>query len=273
MASTATSFSIGKVRHSRLSTHRPTSHPHPHDDQRASLTLPPGELRHISKLRFWPLPQVLREKYILPPDQVDLISGFLMPMMRLEPEKRISARDALKLGWLEGVGEWFAASSSAAAANAVSIDLDWEKMLADVYEQASAQKRVTEGKENEPASKRRSYVNGVLEVEDTHHHPSSSSHARGHGRTSSSVPAAEADAMKPADFDTSPTANSPRHSHHAGDDNKEREKNERELREMMYGRAAVFVQNPATIAGPPSSVATSGGGGGSAGKKKKKGKK
>ncbi len=32
-----------------------------------------GELRHIKKLRFWPLDQVLQEKYEFPPQEVSQI--------------------------------------------------------------------------------------------------------------------------------------------------------------------------------------------------------
>lgn len=62
-----------------------------------------GELRHISKLRYWPLRSVLREKYILPPDQADLISSFLLPMLRLEPERRAKAGELIHHAWLDGI--------------------------------------------------------------------------------------------------------------------------------------------------------------------------
>lgn len=63
----------------------------------------PGELRHINKLRYWPLRSVLREKYILPPDQADMISSFLLPMLRLEPDRRAKAGELIHHAWLEGV--------------------------------------------------------------------------------------------------------------------------------------------------------------------------
>lgn len=62
-----------------------------------------GELRHIAKLRYWPLRSVLREKYILPPDQADLISSFLLPMLRLEPDRRAKAGELIHHAWLEGI--------------------------------------------------------------------------------------------------------------------------------------------------------------------------
>ena len=62
----------------------------------------PGELRHIQKLRFWPLSSVLHEKYLLPKEEADLISSFLNPMLRLNPEKRAKAGEMAHHAWLEG---------------------------------------------------------------------------------------------------------------------------------------------------------------------------
>ncbi|KAJ6508062.1 kinase-like domain-containing protein [Mycena vulgaris] len=62
-----------------------------------------GELRHISKLRFWPLDRVLHEKYFLPKPEADALAAFLWPMLRLHPEKRAKASELLHHNWLEGV--------------------------------------------------------------------------------------------------------------------------------------------------------------------------
>lgn len=62
-----------------------------------------GELRHIHKLRFWPLISVLQEKYLMPYQEASSLSSFLLPMLRLHPEKRASARDLLSHPWLEGI--------------------------------------------------------------------------------------------------------------------------------------------------------------------------
>lgn len=62
-----------------------------------------GELRHIHKLRYWPLVSVLREKYLLLPDVAEQLSSFLLPMLRLNPHERASAREALQHAWLDGV--------------------------------------------------------------------------------------------------------------------------------------------------------------------------
>lgn len=62
-----------------------------------------GELRHIHKLRFWPLISVLQEKYLMPYDDAKRLDSFLSPMLRLHPDKRATAQEALAHGWLEGV--------------------------------------------------------------------------------------------------------------------------------------------------------------------------
>ncbi|KAG8729147.1 serine/threonine protein kinase, CMGC group [Ceratobasidium sp. 428] len=62
-----------------------------------------GELRHIHKLRFWPIESVLHDKYLLPRADADMIGSFLTPMMRLNPEKRARAADMVNHAWLEGI--------------------------------------------------------------------------------------------------------------------------------------------------------------------------
>jgi serine/threonine-protein kinase SRPK3 len=62
-----------------------------------------GELRHIQKLRFWPLSSVLHEKYLLPKEEADLIASFLNPMLRLHPEKRTKAGEMTHHAWLDGI--------------------------------------------------------------------------------------------------------------------------------------------------------------------------
>jgi serine/threonine-protein kinase SRPK3 len=62
-----------------------------------------GELRHISKLRYWPLESVLHDKYLFPKLDADALSSFLTPMLRLHPDKRAKASDLIHHNWLEGV--------------------------------------------------------------------------------------------------------------------------------------------------------------------------
>ena len=62
-----------------------------------------GELRHINKLRYWPLDCVLHDKYLFPQDEADAISSFLTPMLRLHPDKRAKASDLVHHNWLDGI--------------------------------------------------------------------------------------------------------------------------------------------------------------------------
>lgn len=62
-----------------------------------------GELRHINKLRFWPLEAVLHDKYLFPKDEADAISAFLTPMLQLHPERRAKAFELVHHAWLDGI--------------------------------------------------------------------------------------------------------------------------------------------------------------------------
>ncbi|KAJ7049702.1 kinase-like domain-containing protein [Mycena amicta] len=62
-----------------------------------------GELRHISKLRFWPLELVLHDKYLFPKAEADALAAFLTPMLRMHPDKRARAGELVHHAWLEGV--------------------------------------------------------------------------------------------------------------------------------------------------------------------------
>lgn len=61
------------------------------------------ELRHINKLRFWPLDAVLHDKYLFPKEEADAIAAFLNPMLHLSPDKRAKAGDLVTHSWLEGI--------------------------------------------------------------------------------------------------------------------------------------------------------------------------
>ncbi|KAF8627133.1 hypothetical protein AX17_006352 [Amanita inopinata Kibby_2008] len=62
-----------------------------------------GELRHINKLRFWPLEAVLNDKYLFPRADADALASFLNPMLHLNPEKRAKASELIHHNWLDGV--------------------------------------------------------------------------------------------------------------------------------------------------------------------------
>lgn len=62
-----------------------------------------GDLLHIHRLRYWPLIQVLQDKYLIPFQESNELSSFLLPMLRFDRFKRASARDCLLHQWLQGV--------------------------------------------------------------------------------------------------------------------------------------------------------------------------
>ena len=62
-----------------------------------------GELRHIHKLRFWPLEEVLHDKYLLSKEESVMIASFLNPMLQLHPDKRATALETLEHELISGI--------------------------------------------------------------------------------------------------------------------------------------------------------------------------
>jgi serine/threonine-protein kinase SRPK3 len=63
-----------------------------------------GELRKISKLKPWGLRDVLMDKYKYSATDADDISGFLLPMLVINPEKRADAGGMVNHPWLSDAG-------------------------------------------------------------------------------------------------------------------------------------------------------------------------
>uniref|UniRef100_A0A7N0V3R7 non-specific serine/threonine protein kinase n=1 Tax=Kalanchoe fedtschenkoi TaxID=63787 RepID=A0A7N0V3R7_KALFE len=59
-----------------------------------------GELRHIRRLRFWPLRKVLIEKYEFNEKDADGLVSFLVPILDFVPEKRPTAAQCLLHPWI-----------------------------------------------------------------------------------------------------------------------------------------------------------------------------
>lgn len=59
-----------------------------------------GDLRHIRRLRFWPLNKVLIEKYDFNEQDADDMADFLVPILDFVPEKRPTAAQCLLHPWL-----------------------------------------------------------------------------------------------------------------------------------------------------------------------------
>ncbi|KAJ0941267.1 putative protein kinase CMGC-SRPK family [Helianthus annuus] len=62
-----------------------------------------GDLRHIRRLRFWPLNKVLMEKYEFSEQDAKELADFLVPILDFVPEKRPTAAKLLKHPWITGI--------------------------------------------------------------------------------------------------------------------------------------------------------------------------
>lgn len=62
-----------------------------------------GELRHIRRLRFWPLSKVLMEKYEFSEEDAVAMQDFITPILEFAPDKRPTAAKCLTHPWLNPV--------------------------------------------------------------------------------------------------------------------------------------------------------------------------
>jgi serine/threonine-protein kinase SRPK3 len=69
----------------------------------AKCNLVRGQLRHISKLKYWNAASVLKEKYLIPDEDAETLCSFLEPMLNVTPELRATAAGMVRHPWLEGV--------------------------------------------------------------------------------------------------------------------------------------------------------------------------
>lgn len=60
-----------------------------------------GKLKHIKKLRYRRLRDVLHDTFLVPPEDADAASHFLLPMLEMDMAKRASASHMLKSIWLK----------------------------------------------------------------------------------------------------------------------------------------------------------------------------
>lgn len=70
-----------------------------------------GDLRHIRRLQYWPLDNVLIEKYDFSEQDAQEFADFLVPLLDFNPDKRPTAGPCLQHSWLGSVslpayGEW-----------------------------------------------------------------------------------------------------------------------------------------------------------------------
>lgn len=57
-------------------------------------------MRHIRRLRFWPLNKVLTEKYDFSEQDASNLADFLIPILDFVPEKRPTAAQCLSHPWI-----------------------------------------------------------------------------------------------------------------------------------------------------------------------------
>lgn len=62
-----------------------------------------AQLRRIAKLRYWGLSEVLKDKYLLAPEEAQTLASFLEPMLRYDITKRATAAEMVGHKWLDGV--------------------------------------------------------------------------------------------------------------------------------------------------------------------------
>jgi serine/threonine protein kinase len=60
-----------------------------------------GNLKHIKQLKFWPVQDVLAEKYHFPKEEAQAVADFMMPLLDFDPKTRATAQDALESNWLK----------------------------------------------------------------------------------------------------------------------------------------------------------------------------
>ena len=59
-----------------------------------------GDLINIHELKFWPLEEVLRDKYHFTEKEAREIAAFVVPCLRIDPAERATAKDCLRSEWL-----------------------------------------------------------------------------------------------------------------------------------------------------------------------------
>ena len=59
-----------------------------------------GNLKHIKQLKFWPIQDVLMEKYSFRKVDAQAVADFMTPLLDFDPKTRPTALDALSSDWL-----------------------------------------------------------------------------------------------------------------------------------------------------------------------------
>ncbi|KAI3823281.1 hypothetical protein L1987_04715 [Smallanthus sonchifolius] len=78
-----------------------------------------GDLRHIRRLRFWPLNKVLMEKYEFSEQDAKELADFLVPILDFVPEKRPTAAKLLNHPWITGISQDLGSVTTPASDNKI----------------------------------------------------------------------------------------------------------------------------------------------------------
>jgi len=62
-----------------------------------------GNLKHIKQLKFWPIQDVLHEKYHFPMNEAKEVAEFMLPLLEFDTKQRATALQCLRHKWLKGV--------------------------------------------------------------------------------------------------------------------------------------------------------------------------
>lgn len=62
-----------------------------------------GNLKRIKQLKFWPVDEVLTEKYHFPRHEAKGVADFMVPLLDFDPKTRATANDAFNSEWLKDV--------------------------------------------------------------------------------------------------------------------------------------------------------------------------
>ncbi|KAK8593379.1 hypothetical protein V6N13_043026 [Hibiscus sabdariffa] len=112
-----------------------------------------GDLRHIRRLRFWPLNKVLVEKYEFSEQDANEMTDFLVPILDFVPEKRPTAGQCLVHQWINA-GPRLLEPSRSSPGNGVADINESEKKKMGMDEREAVEAglgKITIGTDSKPA--------------------------------------------------------------------------------------------------------------------------
>ncbi|KAE8721914.1 SRSF protein kinase 1 [Hibiscus syriacus] len=114
-----------------------------------------GDLRHIRRLRFWPLNKVLVEKYEFNEQDASGMTDFLVPILDFVPEKRPTAAQCLLHPWIDA-GPRLLEPSGSSSQNQVAVSEKKKGEMDDMEAMEVAMGNVAISADSKPAKDLRS---------------------------------------------------------------------------------------------------------------------